>query len=240
MHAGRSLANGSAAERLELSRKAISGLYDNEERTRIFENTFDEVLVELETSRGDALKEITRQNVFTNQLGYQDAEIPEKDKKNALDFVRASESGKKYADALTEMTGKRNLNEYENSASKMVAECSDILNRLGITPTPYAGSKTWAMWDIAKQYHFLLHPEEADPKYRIADPIEDSTKRDEVVDRHVGWEAYAAWRRGDRDFVEQLSLVSRGRALSYLEREPKQRGTLSSNELAELGSALRL
>jgi hypothetical protein len=70
--------------------------------------------------------------------------------------------------------------------------------------------------------------------------MNDSQKREEIVDRHVGWEAYAAWRSGDKAFINRVPESTRNRALEYLEREPKQRGTLPSNELAELGSLLRL
>ena len=175
-----------------------------------------------------------------NQLSYRDANIPEQEKANALRFVRDSDSGRKYADALIEMTKTHNVREFENVAQKMVEECRSVLGKLGIRPTPYTDSKTWGMWDIGKQYYFLLHPDENDPKYRIADPIADSGKHAEIVHRHVGWEVYAAWRRGEKDFLERTPEKTRNQIVGYLEREPKHRGTLSSDELAELGSLLNV
>ncbi len=241
IHAGRSLAQGPEAEKLELARRAISGLFDSKERIAISEAAFEDALAELNRASGEQVNNAVRERVMEAQLGYQDANISDDAKKDALQFVRSSESGQKYANALIEMTSKRNLSEYAQVAQQMVAECKAVLDQLGIVPTPYCESKTWGMWDIAKQYHFLLHPEQADTSYTVADPIEDSTKHAEIVNRHIGWEAFAAHQHGDTDFVQRIPQANREKAIEYLRRAPKrENGSLSSKELAELGALIRI
>jgi hypothetical protein len=119
----------------------------------------------------------------------------------------------------------------------MVSEATDILGRFDIPKSQYLGSKTWAMWDIGKQYYYATHPDEADPKYVIADPLKSPEKVQEMIDRQVGWEAYRA---KDSKFAEKYKKHPLYKKLQeYLGMKSKNRDTLSSKDLAELGALVR-
>jgi hypothetical protein len=61
----------------------------------------------------------------------------------------------------------------------------------------YEDSRSWAMWDMAKQSYLSKHPEESSGAYKdangnVASPFGGDTaawnKRDEIALRHLGWE----------------------------------------------------
>ena len=246
-HAGESVANGPEKERLKMINTAFCRTYGYGDPQGIFfekvlEDEFPntEKVPEEGAERAIASKEQLRDLVLGQYLSYQDATLPEEAKKQALEYNQNSESAKRYAEALIEMSAKHNLAEVQDVAREMVEECTSRLEALGCMPSAYTASLSWAMWDIGKQEHYLLHPEQGDPKYTIADPLTSPEKREEIIDRHVGWEAFAAGRRGENSFLERVPEVTRTAATEYLSRTPKSNGTLSSKELAELGALLRI
>lgn len=181
--------------------------------------------------------EISREDIVSEYLAYQDIPASADEKKSMLDWSMKSESASRYAEALQEAMSHAPKQQIEGIASHMVSEARDILDKSGITGSSFLGSKTWAMWDIGKQYYYASHPDEADKRYTIADPLRSPEKVREIVDRHVGWEAY---RTKDKKFAERFKKHPLyKKLLEYLNKPAKRNGDLSSKDLADLGAVIR-
>ena len=190
----------------------------------------------------------TRDQFIASSMAYQDddAGLPEDTKRRALDWAINSDSAKRYADALLQLAAEQRLEEIRRRATEMRDTMLKEATRLGISSSPYGKSATWAMWDIGKQYYFASHPEfhqdQISHGYEIGNPMESKTKQEEIIARHLGWEAYAefnnpkstaAWKQE----VREGGKYAKARAL--LAAKPKENNTLSSRDLAELGKLLR-
>lgn len=111
-----------------------------------------------------------------------------------------------YAQELVDMykeTGGRQLADLTN---RMTTAAITTLERIGIEPSPYASSPTWALWDMAKQRYMAHQPEERrdssyetrqlDNGHSVVPNVGDAighdqlavAKRMDIVDRHIGWE----------------------------------------------------
>jgi hypothetical protein len=180
-----------------------------------------------------------KDSIVEHYLSYQDTELSEDLKKEILKHNEQSESAQKYAETLSSTLTVYGSEKMEDMVEGMIDECEGILERIGITASQYSKSKTWAMWDIAKQLFYLEHPEERDEKYEVGNPILIRSKRQEIVDRHIGWEAYGAYNKSeDRNFIEKLG-ATKDKVLEFLNKEAKNNGTLSSKDLAALGALVR-
>jgi hypothetical protein len=184
--------------------------------------------------------ELIKDQIMQRDFSYQDAELPEELKQQILEQTRSAEGAKKYSEALANASARGGIESVRNTAREMRDTMLVEANRLGIPVSPYGRSMTWAMWDIAKQSYFLAHPNENDPKYAIGNPLESESKREEIIDRHIGWEAYAAFKQ----FPEYRDRITndpkKAQALEFFKKSPKATsGSLSSSELAELGKLLR-
>lgn len=165
------------------------------------------VEVEKPTIRSEKPKTVkeslSQEDIVSKYLAYQDMDVSADKKQLMMEYVMNPEkSGLKYANALQEVLATNPKEQVEGTASHMVTEAKDILKKLGVPGSSYLGSKTWAMWDIGKQYHYFTHPDEADKKYTLADPFKSPEKIKEIIDRHVGWETY---RMKDKRFAEKFS-----------------------------------
>ena len=185
--------------------------------------------------------EFLRGRVIDQDLAYQDATLPEEVKQRMLDWSRKSESAQKYADSIVQLSQRANLETLRETAKGLVQTMSTEAARLGIPVSPYGTSNTWAMWDIGKQNYFFTHQAENDPSYEIGDPLTSEAKREEIINRHLGWEAYAAFRGNAAPEWKQKIMSDRefANALELLNKPPKQNNSLSSKDLAELGKILR-
>ncbi len=119
--------------------------------------------------------------------------------KERLDKARAMrEQGKvkemyeKYGSELLRLMKDQNKRTYLNNlANNLWQKTHDFLNKLGVGPdeiSPWTRSKSWVYLDLAKQSYLLAHPEESNSNYRLADPLEDTPIRGEIVARMLGWE----------------------------------------------------
>ena len=192
----------------------------------------------------DAMMESMQKSIRRSDFAYLDTDLPDDVKAANIEYTNKSESANKYVTALLELEKKykdSERNPISDLVYAMLDEASKTMDRYEIIPSPYAQSKTWALWDISKQYYYFTHPKEVDPKYKIANPMESKGKQQEIVDRHVGWEVYGAY-HGDQQgsILERLKTNRRFREIkAYLDKAPKANGTLSSYDLAALGSLLR-
>ncbi len=121
-------------------------------------------------------------------LSYQDTPLSEDEKKATLKAALGMESSNKYATILQSIRS-WDRSSIEDMAEKMRIECLGYLEQLGVKSSAYGQSGTWAVWDIAKQLYMLRHPEESDStKYHLGNPFTDERVRQDIVDRHLGWE----------------------------------------------------
>lgn len=181
----------------------------------------------------------TIEEICDRYLRYQDAPMSEEERRKQFEPGRHDASRVKYATALQEMMRQRSPDIIVSNAEYLQAELLSILGRIGISPTPYGMSVTWAMWDMGKQYHFFTHQEEADPKYSIGNPLESSEKRHEILCRHLGWEFHAAYyfKRLPQNLLDLIE--SHPDIKAIITKEVKQENSsLSSFDLAELGRKL--
>jgi len=185
--------------------------------------------------------ESLRRLVIDQDLSYQDATLPEEVKKQALDWSRSSSSAQKYAGSIVQLLQRVNLEILRQTAKEITQTMSAEAKRLSIPLSPYGRSNSWAMWDIGKQNYFFTHQTENDPNYEIGDPLTSETKREEIINRHLGWEAYAVFHNNTDPKWRQKIVSDRNfsGALELLNKQPKQNGSLSSKDLAELGKILR-
>jgi len=185
----------------------------------------------------ETANEFIKENIIKNYLSYKDTGLSEELKKKMLEYNMQSGNAMRYAEAIIEFSKKYNLNMLEQKSGEMVGKCLDVLKNIGIKPSDYAVSKTWANWDVAKQFYYFTHPEEINPKYKIQDPLSSANKSQEIINRHVGWEIYRAYNQGkEREFLYKIKDIGlREQIKEMLNSAPKENGTLSSWKLAELG-----
>ncbi len=177
------------------------------------------------------------EEIITKYLSYQDADLSNEDKKSSLKASLALPSAQKYAKVLQRLDDS-SMRQVIELAVSLEKECSKYLAILGVTPSPYAQSRTWAIWDIAKQMYMMDHPEQTDvTRYNIGNPLQDGTIRFDILDRHLGWELENSfWEPNDSglegdDFQKEIDLI-------YL-RNPHEDGTLPSSDYTALGKAVR-
>lgn len=185
------------------------------------------------------IPEFLRNNILQQDLSYQDAEVPQEMKRGMLEQSQVSESAQRYAESLANASNAGGLDRVRKLGKEMRDTMLAEASRLNIPVSPFGKSASWAMWDIGKQYHFFTHQDQNDPRYEIGNPLESESKREEILNRHIGWEAYAAF-RNNPEYKTRVQNDPRLRdALRLFTKEPKANQSLSSNDLAELGKMLR-
>lgn len=185
---------------------------------------------------------LTSLNLRNEYLAYQDADLSDEVKAQTLEATAHSESAERYESALRDIFSNTSSEEIIEDAEKIKSVALEILESWNLAPSPYTKSRTWALWDIAKQ-HYIFTEKQAGrelpfntEKYRNADWT-DHDKKVEILNRHLGWELYRHFQDGTKqEFFDRLRVSSQGFAIGrLLEAEPKENGTLSSSDLAELG-----
>jgi hypothetical protein len=181
----------------------------------------------------------TKEQILERYLSYQDGNFTDEQKQRMLEANSRNPSAGIYAESLVEAADTEGIEAIESKAQELKAKVLDEAMRLGIPVSEAGRSIAWAMWDIGKQYHFFKNPEQNDPKYTIGNPLESEEKQGEIVNRHLGWEAFAAY----KNFPPYKKMIEENPAFAaaheHFNKEPKENGSLSSAELALLGEALR-
>lgn len=181
---------------------------------------------------------LTKEDVVSQYLSYQDMPVNADEKRNMLEYSLTSESADKYAESLEELLADNSKERVEDIAKAIKQKAKDIVKKVGISGSSFLDSMTWAMWDIGKQYYYFTHKDEADPNYTIANPLQSIEKVSEIVDRHVGWEAY---RSKDKSFADKYKKHPKFAKLQELlnKQSKPTSGDLSSKDLAILGGLLK-
>lgn len=186
------------------------------------------------------LANLSTEEIVRECLSYRDApDTSEKEKEDlfrrTLDFF--PDSSRAYAEGLRMLVATHGAEKVSIATGRMLAACHEVLGRLQIEVSSRARSRTWACWDMGKQYHYLHHPQKANPDYSIEDPLSSSKKFQEIVDRHVGWELFNTRSRPTSSLRKAYADHTEIREL--LDMKPKDNGTLSSKNLALLGCSVR-
>ncbi len=180
--------------------------------------------------------------IISNEISYQDSELTDELKRKTLEWAKTSESSRKYSEALVVMNRKWKMENIEKLANDMVKKCQKTLADLGISSSTFGKSKSWAMWDIGKQFYFFAHKDQADTRYTIGNPMDSVPIQKEIIDRHVGWEVYGAFRKMNQAerqlFLDKFKGDSRLKITALLNKVPKPNNTLSSLDLTTLGNLL--
>lgn len=182
------------------------------------------------------------QEVITKYLAYQDAPLSEELKKQILETSFGLSNAAKYGEILRDAFSEYGPEKMDGVTEELLKESESVLDSMGLESTPFGKSKTWAYWDIAKQLYYLARKEEADPNYILANPLVEKTKLEEILNRHTGWEIYGAYKTHPaHEFLDRLKKdkESYSKIINLLEKSPKENGTLSSKDLAELGFLIR-
>jgi hypothetical protein len=209
---------------------AVQAAIDELESEMLAQTPAPEVKPESSTDNGE---------IIENYLSYSDADIPQEDKDQALASSMNNPQAVKYAESLKGLIKEHGEKQLREIAEDMQAQCASRLLKYGIIPGPYTMSKSWAMWDMGKQQYFFTHQDEADARYDLGDPLSDE-KQEEIVDRHVGWEAYNAFMAKDGEFMDNLARIPNAEQVKAILTIPaKKNGTLSALDLARLGALLK-
>ncbi len=193
-----------------------------------------------EKKEGQENKRLTPEQVIEQYFSYSDAPLSEEQKNAQKEWLLKSESARNYASQLAGL-----LAIEKEQTLRVIQEVRgatyDIVAKLQIPVSDRFESRSWAAWDVAKQSYFFYHPEKGNPNYLNADPSTSQEKIDEMADRQAGFEAYASYRKHTFLVMKNIKdkhLKKQIQAMLDL-RPKKENNTLSSKQLAKLGSFLR-
>lgn len=173
---------------------------------------------------------------YVDVLGDNDAEA-------SLNSVRNSDSGKKYANELilaSQEIGSVKLLELADGIHETYTE---KMYDLGLPSSKWGESRSWILWDIAKQRYLLKHPEESSREYTKSvnwdvgggDPLILDTGNnvvEEIIHRHIGWEYSIS---PDKNLLKLPEYEKEGAEKWVLQGERNSTNQLRSFELTNLG-----
>lgn len=181
--------------------------------------------------------------IIKNYFSYNDSpEIGEEEKENILKNALESKSAFKYAKILFELEKEDKLEQLKEIVNKIYLNTLSDLYNYDIEISAYSSSKSWVIWDIAKQLYYYKYPSMTDKtKYKIANPLIDENKQNEIIDRRIGWEIYSKMSTGELDkfLIKFKEPIYRKRMVEFMIEKPNKYNTLPSYKLAELGKNVR-
>lgn len=190
-------------------------------------------------------KEYELFDAVAEHLSYLDV-LKDNEKERAIVANLRNPSGLRGARALLEI---KDRPEFESRIAAIRADYQKAMDALGIAGTRYGKSKTWSVWDVAKQHHYHTHPESADKRhpYHIGDPLTDSQVARDISNRHLGWEVYGWIRYKNFDVANALPRLNKThpsfeKILDIVLQQPNSsinEGELSSYDYAQLGALIR-
>ncbi len=152
-------------------------------------------------------------------------------------------SNKKYAETLLEMRVKYTPQKVEKASTDIWVELNTLMKNIDLPMSPYTASKSWVLWDMAKQTYLAEHPSESTPDYTLGNPMENEKICRQISDRHFGWELHRQY-RSSADAMRKIDEALQNsphaqRAQQLLNKAPNSKGTIRSIELEVLGGVVR-
>jgi hypothetical protein len=178
-------------------------------------------------------------------LAYPDAPLDEATHATVTERTMSRENTVYYAQELQAMSDEVGLDKVLELASTMRDAGMAATRALGIEPSPYAHSVTWALWDMAKQRR-TSSPEflaEAGPDYpyrnQTGDPLTKPGIRQTIINRHVGWEIDTHLRQpGENRHIFPIAHSADEQTVDEIRRTGRRNGDaqeLNSLDLARTG-----
>jgi hypothetical protein len=204
------------------------------------------VSMSLESGKEPLKTPDTLEEVVAKYFSYPDVGTPEQ-LVNRVQATFAMPNARNYAEALMELANRESMQKVVDLADDMKKAMLGDARRLHMPVSAFGRDRSWAMWDIGKQFYLSKHPDKSSDEYKdkLADPMADTQegneKKLEIVNRHIGWEARRAYSRNISKWKEEVSSKEAlfASAMPLLSRPPeKSDGQLHSYELTELGSLL--
>lgn len=190
----------------------------------------------------DYLKEETYPlSKAVEQLSYIDV-LSDDEKAGYIAYTESSPNGMKYAAELQKLVLSEGEDKLSEVVTKAITKLKEGLAAIDLGSSRFGESKSWVLWDIAKQMYYVNNPGEADPSYTIANPLEDPAKMQEIIDRHVGWEIYTQFAKtpdADKPLFVYNHELDTDETMRILSIPPKPGVGLSSKDLAALGAEIR-
>lgn len=183
------------------------------------------------------------------RLMYTDVPMSDHGRRESTAHTLSAPNTFAYARELQAMDTEVGIETVDTLAGEMSGAAVDVLRTLGMEPTGYAKSTSWALHDIAKQR--CLSREAHDDNYPYADSIGNMLAQPELrllsIDRMVGWEIDLAARNDRLNQIDTSALFDADpqideKILAILRdgrRSPKFPYELSSEAIGQLGKAIR-
>jgi hypothetical protein len=182
-----------------------------------------------------------------NLLIYPDAPLKKADHDAAVEHAMQGENIVYYAQELQNMSEEVGLDKVLELASTMRDAGVATTRALGIEPSPYARSVSWALWDMAKQ-RYTSKPEfleEAGPDYpyrdQTGDPLASPRVRRTIINRQVGWEIDTHMQQpGENRYLFPIAHTPQETTINEIRRTGRRNGAtqeLNSLDLARTGEA---
>lgn len=227
-------------------------ILEEEEKLEIIENKEEQKYFtpEFMPAQNEELEKINEptseelMDIIESYFCYNDSpEIETEEKANILKNAMKSKSALKYAKIIWELENENKLEELMNIVNNIYSNTLSDLYNYDIGISKYSSSKSWAIWDIVKQIYYSKYPSMTDKtKYKIANPLNDEDKQNEILDRRIGWEIYSKMTTGEIDkfLIKFKEPIYRKRMVEFMIEKPNKYNTLSSYKLAELGKNVRV
>ncbi len=120
--------------------------------------------------------------------------------------------------------------------SNLQAKYAELSDKLNLGNQNYSlTSKSWAYWDIAKQFYLFTHSSESSPTYRLANPMEDLQVRAEIIDRMLGWDIFGKRETLLNNWLSTARNLKPEGASEIFKTLSSGKKVLSSAELSHLG-----
>lgn len=213
------------------------------------ENLYEVGITDEKPVKQDIIENVSDENALLDQiikdyLSYQDAiEVEDEEKNEIMQKQLNSPSAKRYAKVLLELKDQSLMPKVESVVREIFAKTITQLSSYEIDPNPLTYSASWAYWDLAKQIYYLRHPNQSNSNYLLANPLEDESKVQEIIDRHVGWEVYRQMDSGKLDnFLNKNRHPIYGKRVIdvMIHKANHKNEHMPSYKLAELGKNVRL
>lgn len=152
-------------------------------------------------------------------------------------------STKKYTETLLRMRDKYTPDKVDQASTDIWVVLKNLMQDIDLPMSAFTVSKSWVLWDMAKQTYLAEHPDESTPDYKLGNPMEDAEICQQISDRHFGWEMY--WKyKTSADAKRKIDgiLINSPRAREaqqFFAKVPTSKGTMRSIELQELGKIVR-
>lgn len=160
------------------------------------------------------------------------------------EWLDHSESVVNYGNALAQLVTDHGFESVQSKIDTILDGFNRKAKLIGLTPTVFSASPSWAAWDLGKQAYFAEHPAESDTNnYELYNPMLNNRPgqkvTNEIINRQIGWE-YSIAVAADPDFIPDVTFATKARVDAHIEAAAIEGRELHSYELSDIGQLLDL